>query len=78
MKVGWTRGGAGVKAEVTSSEHVDCVQPKVACSLFGHLRPRRPGPKPTLSSTLIMADDYPTLFRQSPQIRVGSVAYADA
>ena len=66
----------GVEVEVASSEHVGYVQ--VASSLFGHLRLRRADPTPTLSSTLTMADDYPTLFRQSPQKRVEPVAYADA
>lgn len=32
----------------------------------------------TLPSTFTMADDYPTLFRQSTQNRVQFVAYADA
>ena len=74
----WTSGNEGVEVEVTLSEHVDCVQPGVAYSLFGHLRLRRPDPTPTLSSTLTMADPYPTLFRQSPQNRVKPVACADA
>jgi hypothetical protein len=63
----------GVEAEVELGEHVDCLKSRFPYLYICGCADSTP----SLSSTFNMADDYPTLFRQSLVNRVESGAYAD-